>query len=179
MTLVDSADSVLVLYSYAGFPRIPSWALLINTKAPPIDTPPTDDQKIEIEDKSTAGDRKIDIAAEESPPASLSGTRIKMDAMSTLSIVLTLMSILVAFSISLITILALVGERCSQCAAAANAEDGGGLAGSWWRAWANVRKLTSPRSTVPHKLLLRRTIILGTSAWRLLEYSYSLPLHGL
>ena len=63
----------------------------------------------------------------------------KMNAMSSLSIVLTLMSILVAFSISVITIMGLIGERCSQCTAAANAKDGGGLAGSWWRAWARVR----------------------------------------
>jgi hypothetical protein len=32
----------------------------------------------------------------------------------------------------------LIGEHCSQCAAAANAEDGGGIAGAWWRGWANV-----------------------------------------
>lgn len=41
-------------------------------------------------------------------------------------------------SISLITIMGLIGENCSQCTAAAEAEDGGGLAGSWWRGWARV-----------------------------------------
>jgi len=32
----------------------------------------------------------------------------------------------------------LIEEHCSQCAAAAEAKDGGGLAGAWWRSWANV-----------------------------------------
>ena len=65
--------------------------------------------------------------------------RVKANAMSNLSILLTVMSILVAFSISLITIMGLIGENCTQCQDAANADDGGGLTGSWWRGWANVR----------------------------------------
>lgn len=44
--------------------------------------------------------------------------------------------------IALITIISLIGENCSRCVAAAEAEDGGGLAGSWWRGWANVRLLS-------------------------------------
>ena len=41
-------------------------------------------------------------------------------------------------SISLITILSLIGENCRKCREAAEADDGhgGGLAGGWWRAWA-------------------------------------------
>lgn len=87
-------------------------------------------------------------------------TRVKMNMMSGLSIILTLMSILVAFryltfltnlptwavlttrvyfgSISLITIMGLIGDNCTKCQEAAEAEDGGGLAGSWWRGWSNV-----------------------------------------
>ena len=41
-------------------------------------------------------------------------------------------------SISIIEILGLVGEKCQSCKEAAEAEDGGGLAGSWWRAWGYV-----------------------------------------
>lgn len=36
--------------------------------------------------------------------------------------------------------MSLIGEQCSRCVAAAQAEDGGGLAGSWWRGWQNVRQ---------------------------------------
>lgn len=127
MTLVDSADSVLVLYSYAGLPSTPSWSLVTRTK-------PQENVGNEVTDT----DRKDDVSRAQTIPHD----QVKMNAMSTLSITLTLMSILVAFSISLITIMGLIGERCSQCAAAANAKDGGGLAGSWWRAWARVRICT-------------------------------------
>ena len=30
----------------------------------------------------------------------------------------------------------LIGDNCRPCRDAAEAEDGGGLAGRWWRAWA-------------------------------------------
>lgn len=131
MTLVDSVDSVLVLYSYAGFPNTPSWALFTRTEA--VNAEFIEEEKSEIVD----GNHGLVITAEESPRIS-QDTQIKTNAMSNLSIGLTLMSILVALAISLITIMSLVGERCSQCAAAANAKDGGGLAGSWWRAWARA-----------------------------------------
>ena len=32
----------------------------------------------------------------------------------------------------------LIGENCRSCRSAAEAQDGGGLAGSWWRGWAKV-----------------------------------------
>lgn len=41
-------------------------------------------------------------------------------------------------SISLIEIMGLIGHYCGKCEAAASAPDGGGLAGKWWRAWAEV-----------------------------------------
>lgn len=62
----------------------------------------------------------------------------KTATMSSLSISLTLLSIAVALSISLIEIMGLIGEQCAPCREAAEAEDGGGLAGSWWRAWARA-----------------------------------------
>ncbi|WVF72327.1 hypothetical protein IAT40_007140 [Kwoniella sp. CBS 6097] len=63
---------------------------------------------------------------------------VKTNTMSSLSIVLTLLSILVALSISLITIMGLIGENCARCTEAAEDPDGGGLAGSWWRGWAKA-----------------------------------------
>jgi len=127
MTLVDSADSILVLYSYAGLPSTPSWSLFTTEEN-------VGNQTID----STDADRKDDDASPLQTVPHDTQAGVKTNAMSMLSIILTLMSILVAFSISLITIMGLIGERCAQCAAAANAEDGGGLAGSWWRAWARA-----------------------------------------
>ncbi|KAG6854127.1 hypothetical protein C0991_010291 [Blastosporella zonata] len=131
MTLVDSADSILMLYSYAGFPE-KSWALFERTPdhigAPESkkgDTVSTEEKVIEARTPSdtrenfgtkdiapvdttvapalpcisedgeatfpvpdTSRDRDIKVSRD---------TAVKMNVMSGLSIVLTLMSILVAF----------------------------------------------------------------------------------
>lgn len=41
-------------------------------------------------------------------------------------------------SISLITIMGVIGENCVRCQESATAADGGGLAGRWWRGWASA-----------------------------------------
>ncbi|CAK5269908.1 unnamed protein product [Mycena citricolor] len=123
MALLDSADSVLMLYSYSGFPEH-SWALF----EPSV-----------TESETVSGPPRLDDKAPEPDVAQLTrDQRVKMNVMSKLSIVLTIMSILVAFSISLITIMGLIGDQCTPCQRAANAPDGGGLAGKWWRGWANA-----------------------------------------
>jgi len=43
-------------------------------------------------------------------------------------------------SISLIMIMGLIGDNCRSCRAAAEAKDGGGVAGSWWRGWAKANQ---------------------------------------
>jgi len=112
MTLVDSLDSILMLYSYSGFPE----------------------RSFRIFERQRSGTGDVEeISAD--PESVARSARVKQNAMSGLSIVLTLMSILVAFSIAMIEIIALIGDNCTPCQKAANAEDGGGLAGRWWRAW--------------------------------------------
>ncbi|KAG6826621.1 hypothetical protein H0H92_015112, partial [Tricholoma furcatifolium] len=169
MTLIDSADSILMLYSYAGFPEH-SWALfekgslaekaphsvtspdVVKGKAPETVHSSTEADKNDIQIvNAIAPETREDIDPSRSPPpdALRAGDDIdlrvsrdiavKMNVMSGLSVILTLMSILVAFSISLIEIMGLIGEQCARCSRAANAADGGGLEGSWWRAWARVR----------------------------------------
>ncbi|KIM40857.1 hypothetical protein M413DRAFT_19048 [Hebeloma cylindrosporum] len=153
MTLVDSVDSILMLYSYSGFPER---SFIMFSPKPECDTPVTCLPPVSTDDPSTKekGDLEANIPEaiphEEKneqlnalPPEDPNGqlarnTRVKMNVMSGLSIILTLMSILVAFSISLITIMGLIGEQCKPCREAADATDGGGLAGRWWRGWRNV-----------------------------------------
>ncbi|KAI9058175.1 NicO-domain-containing protein [Trametes sanguinea] len=162
MTLIDSLDSIVMLYSYAGFPER-SFALFerrstdtVKAALPSSSDPLGEDNREEgtvgVEelprDRSTANqsskDKKtqdlvtIEEAEEEDPVVRQRVLRVKQNAMSNLSILLTIMSILVAFSISLITIMGLVGDNCTPCQNAANAPDGGGLAGRWWRGWANA-----------------------------------------
>ncbi|KAH9889835.1 NicO-domain-containing protein [Cubamyces lactineus] len=172
MTLIDSLDSIIMLYSYTGFPDH-SFALF-ERRAPPRDS--LEDAGATCPSSGLASGSRVeaDIAGvEELPrtPASISNEdqqelakdrkkgdiitvqdaqastddpirqrvlRVKQNAMSDLSILLTVMSILVAFSISLITIMGLIGDNCTPCQNAANAPDGGGLAGRWWRGWARA-----------------------------------------
>jgi high-affinity nickel-transport protein len=101
MTLIDSADSILMLYSYSGFSergfRI-------------FDRPESIENILSVqqEDKKKITDpEKNDFGLQEVPQLPNSGDednrpmdrdmRLKMNAMSGLSILLTLMSILVAF----------------------------------------------------------------------------------
>ncbi|KAJ4491497.1 high-affinity nickel-transport protein-domain-containing protein [Lentinula edodes] len=131
MTLIDSLDSVLMLYSYAGFPehslRIFEKSRLHRDSISELTHPGGDEIKVDIP-----------VSTEPQSEAEIQITRnaqVKQNAISGLSILLTLMSIMVALSISLIEIMALIGNNCTSCQTAAQAEDGGGLAGRWWRGW--------------------------------------------
>ncbi|EJC97755.1 NicO-domain-containing protein [Fomitiporia mediterranea MF3/22] len=164
MTLVDSADSILMLYAYAGVPdralslfelRIQDEVSEETSKSPTPDTsnpvsPDTAHSQASdpLVKKTNVHDSGADIEEavpslhegavdrnEPDTPMTRRSLRVKQHTMSGLSIALTLISILVAFSISFITIMGLIGENCVPCQRAANAPDGGGLAGSWWRGW--------------------------------------------
>ncbi|KDR82909.1 hypothetical protein GALMADRAFT_238556 [Galerina marginata CBS 339.88] len=158
MSLIDSLDSILMLYSYTGFPERSFLVFSTeseDTQAPPIATLPVLEEKREPVSENSPPDAKEQnpkkVEATEVPeqvelppvdPTSALGRdiRVKMNVMSGLSIILTLMSILVAFSISLIVIMGLIGDQCGPCRSAAEADGGhgGGLAGRWWRGWANA-----------------------------------------
>lgn len=185
MTLVDSADSVLMLYSYSGFPERSFFvfekrenavaSMLREESRPGLEDP---EQAITGEDKQDKAEQPLALDSEgvqvvevkEATGEDLKSAkikigdpeklregeeeklavivdegmerdrRLKLNVMSGLSITLTLMSILVAFSISLIVLMGLIGDNCGPCIAAAEADDGhgGGLAGRWWRGWANA-----------------------------------------
>lgn len=178
MTLIDSVDSIIMLYSYSGFPdrkfalienapsldldsetsRLepddPESALSAGAKTPPVSTEVV---LVPVSPVAKTASPTADIAAlprtgsaEVLPGSSVDKglddddsldnerkrqLRVKQNAMSGLSILLTLMSILVAFAISLIEIMGLIGDNCGPCQDAANDPDGGGLAGRWWRGW--------------------------------------------
>ncbi|KAL5523100.1 hypothetical protein ACEPAF_1367 [Sanghuangporus sanghuang] len=170
MTLVDSADSVLMLYAYAGVPdrafalvekRIPTGKNVseIVEDITPDDATPAPVSPLDhisssqpealvktskpnsiIEDIEATPDLLHNDERDRGDESVLTqrARRVKQHTMSDLSIALTLISILVAFSISLITIMALIGDNCDPCQRAAEDPDGGGLAGSWWRAWAKA-----------------------------------------
>ncbi|KAI0043452.1 NicO-domain-containing protein [Auriscalpium vulgare] len=165
MTLLDSVDSILMLYSYSGFPEhsfrvlelrtadgprsVAAQAAAADIQAAADATPPDvreDEERpalIDLESDAQPqsrlreGNSRKSSFVEEIARREL---RVKRNMMSQLSIVLTAMSIIVAFSISLITIMGLIGDNCSRCRNAADADDGhgGGRSGSWWRFWAKA-----------------------------------------
>ncbi|GLB38369.1 putative NiCoT transporter (TC 2.A.52) family protein [Lyophyllum shimeji] len=151
MSLIDSLDSILMLYSYCEFPDH-SWVLFEKTSKTAQRASHPDhkvvDEKVIVQVHTqaasdivvmppTVGSRNA-AHLESDLDRKIRDRMAKMNVMSGLSIILTLMSILLAFSISVITIMGLIGEQCERCRRAAEAPDGGGLAGSWWRAWAKV-----------------------------------------
>ncbi|KAG8859873.1 hypothetical protein FRB91_006299 [Serendipita sp. 411] len=180
MTLIDSLDSVLMLYSYSGFPekgwalfrrkekeggkqavkRSPSLPRFGNTTdlearpAERVGSSPKHSKDV-LQDDQEATTSPVQIVEDdghghdhdhghEEDEAEVERKEraivLKNNSMSTLSILLTLVSILLAYAISLITIMSLIGEQCRKCRDAAEADEGrgGGLAGSWWRAWARA-----------------------------------------
>ncbi|EIN12727.1 hypothetical protein PUNSTDRAFT_60012 [Punctularia strigosozonata HHB-11173 SS5] len=170
MSLIDSLDSILMLYSYTGFPER-SWTIFARDRsqsqmngdleskmmhvrqidervvpeeatlpsperdqAPPSIREegrelPLEDYKSEVKD--IPGDEGENMVQRRN-------TVIQQTTMSNLSLILTLMSIIVAFSVSIITIMALIGENCRSCRKAAHDPHSGDLAGRWWRTWAKA-----------------------------------------
>jgi len=145
MTMIDSADSILMLYSYTGFPDKSRAIFERRTTAPALETEerPDDQEKVAVETIYDPMEGQLDVqrpddAKEDVENRLEKDTKVKMNVMSTLSIILTLMSILVAYTISIIVIMGLIGDQCRPCRESAGAGDGGGLAGSWWRGWAKA-----------------------------------------
>jgi high-affinity nickel-transport protein len=140
MTLIDSTDSVLMLYSYSGFPER-SWAIFERSSSIPAfdveqregqeetqssSVAPISGTRLSLNESTMAPQRPLSIAPQQSitslshPQASRKSAhsdtrvndevevvdtedkttrdlRVKMNMMSGLSIILTMMSILVAF----------------------------------------------------------------------------------
>ncbi|KII86790.1 hypothetical protein PLICRDRAFT_43453 [Plicaturopsis crispa FD-325 SS-3] len=166
MSLVDSLDSILMIYAYArppkssldgqwaffqhsgrvSHPLVDSAAIVSDTRTARVDAP-TIGSGLDLERAASALAADPAVTKEIAPADATASiidpdirrrrTEAKLQTMSSLSIWLTLMSICVAFSISLIEIMGLIGDNCSHCVEAASSE-GSGLAGRWWRAWAKA-----------------------------------------
>jgi len=145
MSLVDSLDSILMLYSYTEFADH-SWRIFERSSS---GSGGGDARSVDVrcEEKGAEGPagevvvEEVCQTADDARQDDNSGAKqmlVRRSTLSQLSIVLTMMSILLAFSISLIEIMGLIGQYCGECSAAASAPDGGGFAGKWWRAWGKA-----------------------------------------
>ncbi|KAK4051024.1 hypothetical protein OIV83_003153 [Microbotryomycetes sp. JL201] len=128
MTLVDSLDSVFMLHAYiipgqnadvanaTGELRRRKWWSRVRL----IEAKPTNVQQDDV----VATKKALNL------PAADQSKLLKIQ------IVLTAMSIVIAFLISFVQFMSLALEKCSSCADAA--ENDSGLSGRWWRFWAEI-----------------------------------------
>lgn len=132
MTLVDSLDSVLMINAYAPgellAPRSEQdsgrWGWWKRARF--------------LEDASQVAREKSDVTTSEVDAEVDLDATTERGTGSMLSQLLTLLSILLAFAISIITLMGLIGENCDRCARAASKQDDthdGGLEGRWWLFW--------------------------------------------
>lgn len=97
------------------------------------DSKADESQSPDIE-KGAEASEKNDEATEDKAPQVQPRSPARRELYSDLSIALTVMSIFVAFAISIIEFMGLALEKCAQCLEAA--ESSSGLDGRWWRLWA-------------------------------------------
>ena len=123
MSFADSCDAVLMVCAYAWeeLQEQPKWyALYVDV---PESGPHDEHDLARAGTEASAGpDMAHEIAVSTTPFA----------------LFLTALSIVIAFAVSIIELLGLIGDRCAQCSAAADRQSeshDGGLAGRWWLWW--------------------------------------------
>lgn len=157
MTLVDSVDSVLIINAYApgelltpaprddgkkGAARFEWLKRLRFFEDTTLESGPNPALDSKNEVKESCKESTALTPAAEVPELAKSEeedmTRPDSSTSTSLSHLLTLLSILLAFAISIITLMGLIGENCDRCVRAAVEQDetqDGGLEGRWWLFW--------------------------------------------
>lgn len=168
MTIVDSADSCLMIWAYAPdmSARKFSWFqkdafgqqdALEATEKMERGVLSSDEEKGVPEEKEGREHTKVkeeplrehdappqpqhtahQAYMEEKEPVPTRWNASLDTSASKISLVLTLLSIMVAFAISIIVLVGLIGDQCARCSAAADRQEqsgDGGLEGRWWLAW--------------------------------------------
>ncbi|GAA6048554.1 hypothetical protein JCM3770_006550 [Rhodotorula araucariae] len=140
MTAVDSADSVFMLAAYT----LPQRAAAREAAAAALEEDVRGAQGagawydprrwVLIERRPTADERQDEVRAAAERARML--PQANEDKLVNISVVLTVISIVVALLISVTEFMGLALEKCGSCADAA--ENDPGLSGRWWRFWAAV-----------------------------------------
>ncbi|CAD6930020.1 unnamed protein product [Tilletia controversa] len=156
MTAVDSCDSVIMMFAYSRLGVIMMFAYsrlgredALRSEARTtekvkadvrVETIPAsnveDEPSQEIESKNVRP-ADVDEEARESLPGPAE-PKIYQGAAPMISFYLTLLSVLLAFSICIIEVFSIVAEQCKSCAAAASVEPPSerSLRGRWWAFWS-------------------------------------------
>lgn len=141
MSLVDSLDSVMMIYGYAQKRdgELENWWDWFEKKEKDQvgNLEGKKDLKINDEEKekdvTLTSEDQVNQLENQGPKLLISTSTF-----SSLSLLLTLLSILLAFAIGSIVLLGLIGDECSRCSRAADKQEengNGGLEGKWWLAW--------------------------------------------
>jgi len=147
MSFIDSLDSVIMTFSYTGIlERKKNFRLLekptLSWEREPKSPTSVLENADEKKDRVVTGEQPAlysqDQQTESNSEAQAQLMRLKQYTTSNLGITLTLMSIVLAFSVSVIVTMGLIETVCDPCNRAAGDPDGGGLAGRWWRFWASA-----------------------------------------
>lgn len=152
MSLVDSLDSIMMIYAYVFVPpdkeKGEKWWDLFEKKED-VGTRSNEAEEDEIKVGSNESpevlfgnvnhpEQQVNVNNKESSKPKL---LVSSSTFSSLSLLLTLLSILLAFSIGVIVLLGLIGDSCKRCSRAADKQDesgNGGLEGRFWLAWRNA-----------------------------------------
>ncbi|WFC97678.1 hypothetical protein MYAM1_000397 [Malassezia yamatoensis] len=124
MTLADTCDAVLMIcaYAWAELQAQKKW-YAVYEKVPEENS--DEDQDLALRGEINGGqvpDMAHEIAISTTP----------------FTLLLTVLSIVIAFTVSIIELLGLIGSECTQCTEAADRQSesqNGGLAGRWWLWW--------------------------------------------
>ncbi|CAO1637372.1 unnamed protein product [Sympodiomycopsis kandeliae] len=162
MTLVDSLDSVMMIYAYAppNLQRGKKWYSLWERQQ-------SDSSSKDIEEQPRSDCKDI----EEQPQKTTRRPTFLSSSAKNLSLVLTLLSICIAFIISIIVIMSLLAENCKSCARSLELhqepENGnnGGLAGRWWNFWSVLGEQSGYIGAGIVALFLFALVIWWSVAW--------------
>lgn len=152
MSLVDSLDSIMMIYAYAFSPpdkeKGEKWWDLFEKKedlGTSSNEAAEEENKVESKENPEVLSENVSHLEQQvnvnNKDLSKPKLLVSSSTFSSLSLLLTLLSILLAFSIGAIVLLGLIGESCKRCSRAADKQDesgNGGLEGRFWLAWRNA-----------------------------------------
>ncbi|KAH8923916.1 NicO-domain-containing protein [Atractiella rhizophila] len=146
MSLVDSLDAVGMVFAY-GIPFLDDgveewWRLWMRASKGSVSAVVDEGEKDIKEEEEEIGkpdanpnQEGMSVCCVEENKASTFGAK-KSNTFFKLSVMLTIMSIIIALLISIIEFMGLAAEKCASCAR--DAEEDNGLSGRWWRFWIAV-----------------------------------------
>ncbi|KAK0535209.1 hypothetical protein OC835_002448 [Tilletia horrida] len=144
MTLVDSCDSVIMMFAYSRLGREEQEGTLDSAgDEKEKEEKPAPAQAEQLLPDAVAKDAILEVPAQDAAAAPNATSQPKIEQIShevapAISFYLTLLSVILAFAICIIEVFGIAAEQCASCADAAAVEPSSerSLNGRWWAFWA-------------------------------------------